>query len=257
MLKQKLNLAPHPSPRRVIVNADDFGLNQAVNQGILRAYQQGIVTSTSLMVTMPGVDEAVSMAKANPKLGVGLHLNLTYGKPVLDAAFVPSLINKHGKFHSPVKFMLRLKVGKIDRHELKQEISAQFRRFFTFGLPCTHFDGHRHIHCVPEVFELAIQEARRYNINKCRISVENYSTQEIKTAPLNPLYYIQQSKAKLLDHWSKRCKELALQHQMSTPKSFFGIVAMSETSERNFFCDLLAACADETNPIFCSPCIPS
>lgn len=75
--------------RQVIINADDFGLSPAVNRGIIEAYRAGGITSTSMMVNMPGLADAVHAARSLPGLGVGLHFNLTYGRPLSDPA--PSL----------------------------------------------------------------------------------------------------------------------------------------------------------------------
>lgn len=241
------------SHRRVIVNADDFGCSQSVNQGIIKAHQLGIVTSTSMMVNMPGTDEAFQLAKQNPQLGVGLHINLTYGRPILAPALVPSLVNKSGNFYSVGQFILRVQLGKIRLADLQQEITAQFKRFLASGIVCTHFDGHRHIHCIPKVFRVATQEAKRFNVSKCRISLEKPSTPATTSDYLNPLFYVQQSKAKLLDYWSQRCMNIAAESRMTHPQSFYGIVGMSDTRGYNFFKDLIDACETETSEIMCHP----
>ena len=66
-------ISPSHSSRRLIVNADDFGLSPSVNEAVVRAHRDGILTSASLMVNAPGFAEAVELARANPRLGVGLH----------------------------------------------------------------------------------------------------------------------------------------------------------------------------------------
>src|SRR5580658_10488040 len=98
--------APNPQPaaaRRLVVNADDFGLSPSVNQAVVRAYREGILTSASLMVNEPGFDEAVQLARENPKLGVGLHLTLLHGHSTLPPEKIPGLVNSRREFsHSPV-----------------------------------------------------------------------------------------------------------------------------------------------------------
>src|SRR6516162_3756090 len=91
------------SRRRLIVNADDFERSAAINEAVIRAHHEGILTTASLMVNEPGFQEAVKLAKENPKLGVGLHLTLLHGHSVLPRDKIPGLVNAHGEFsNSPV-----------------------------------------------------------------------------------------------------------------------------------------------------------
>src|ERR1039457_2620927 len=83
---------------RLIVNADDFGRSHSINEAVVRAHQEGILTSASLMVNEPGLDEAVALARENPKLGVGLHLTLLVGHSALPPEKIPSLVNDCGEF---------------------------------------------------------------------------------------------------------------------------------------------------------------
>ena len=93
--------------RRLIVNADDFGLTQAVSEGILDAHSEGIVTSTSLMATGSAFDTAVSISRRTPELGIGVHLNLTAGEPVSTALSISSLVDRNGQLHFSVGRLLR------------------------------------------------------------------------------------------------------------------------------------------------------
>ena len=113
--------------RRLIVNADDFGLHVAVNQGIQAAHSEGIVSSASLMAGGAAFDDAVRIAKHCPELGVGVHLTLVGARPVLPAAEVPSLVVENGDFYGsyPV-FLKRFLSGKIRLAEVERELAAQF-----------------------------------------------------------------------------------------------------------------------------------
>ena len=92
-----------PEKRRLIVNADDFGLSHSVNAAVIHAHREGILTTASLMVNEPGFDEAVKLARENPKLGVGLHLTLLMGHAALSPDKIPGLVNDRGEFsNSPV-----------------------------------------------------------------------------------------------------------------------------------------------------------
>src|SRR6059058_2925032 len=86
--------------RRLIVNADDFGRSTAINAAVIRAHQEGILTTASLMVNEPGFQEAVELARQNPRLGIGLHLTLLCGHSALPAAEIPGLVNSQGELTS-------------------------------------------------------------------------------------------------------------------------------------------------------------
>lgn len=145
--------------RRLVVNAGDFGMTPGVSRGIARAHDEGIVTSTSLMAGMLGFEEAVRLARTRPTLGVGLHLNFTDGAPVLGAARVPSLVDGEGRFLGYRALTLRLLSGRVRKDELKAEIVGQLERLTRAGIEPTHFDGHRHVHLLPIVFDLVADVA--------------------------------------------------------------------------------------------------
>ncbi|MGE5527738.1 MAG: carbohydrate deacetylase [Patescibacteria group bacterium] len=128
--------------RFLIVNADDFGLTAGVNRGIVYAHTNGIVTSTTLMVNMPGFADAVALAGRTPGLAVGLHLNLTYGRPVLPPWRVPSLVDSEGAFVRDPRYVIDR--GRVE--EIEAEFAAQAERFTATGLALSHLDSHHHLH---------------------------------------------------------------------------------------------------------------
>ena len=135
--------------RRLIVNADDFGLARSVSTGIIDVYQAGQLSSTTLMVNMPGTEEAVDLAERHPGLGVGLHFNLTEGRPLTDAR---SLVDSEGGFLLRGELIRRSVRGRLEPDEITRELTAQLDRFISLGLTPTHLDSHQHIHMVPTVF---------------------------------------------------------------------------------------------------------
>lgn len=134
--------------RRLIVNADDFGRARGVNTGVLRAHRDGIVTAATLMVTTPGTDDAARVARAAPSLDVGVHLTLTYGRPISDPATVPSLVQRDGSFpRVPGAF---LGTSRAKRDEAAIEYRAQFARAQELiGRSPTHLDTHHWLHDDP------------------------------------------------------------------------------------------------------------
>ncbi|MCM3701554.1 carbohydrate deacetylase [Paenibacillus macerans] len=154
--------------RSVIINADDFGLSPAVNCGIIEAYQAGGVTSTSLMVNMPGFGDALSRAEAAPGLGIGLHFNLTYGRPVSSPKDVPSLVGENGGFHG-VNYP-----GGRDSRDVKTELAAQWRRFTESGLRPTHLDSHHLLHQTdPAIYKVMAEKACRENVPLRRSQIDH------------------------------------------------------------------------------------
>lgn len=159
-----------------ILNADDFGLANGVNDGIIEAFKNGILTSTTMMVNMPAFDNAVTQAKQNPGLGIGIHLVATLGKPVLPYSEISSLVDDKGMFYQKYSILLKNIIsGKAKLKELKNEFSAQIEKFLKTGLEPTHLDSHQHIHMFPSIFNIVIELCKDFNINKIRQPNEKYS----------------------------------------------------------------------------------
>jgi hopanoid biosynthesis associated protein HpnK len=159
--------------RSLIVNADDLGWTRGVNRGIAEAHQNGIVTSTTVLANGEAFDDGVKLARSFPSLGVGVHLNLSDGAPVLPASEVPTLVNKRGQFcGGPEQLLLRLARRGLSGEEVEREWDAQIRRVRAAGLDPTHLDGHKHVHMLPGLFPIALKLAKRHGIGSVRISLE-------------------------------------------------------------------------------------
>jgi hopanoid biosynthesis associated protein HpnK len=156
---------------RLIVNADDFGRSHSINAAVIRAHREGILTSASLMVNEPGLDEAVALARENPKLGVGLHLTLLVGHSALPPEKIPGLVNTHGEFsNNPVGVGFRYFFNHSLREQLRTEIHAQFDRFRATGLLLDHVNGHLHLHLHPVVFGILMEDAEKLGIQRMRFT---------------------------------------------------------------------------------------
>jgi hopanoid biosynthesis associated protein HpnK len=149
-------------PRRLIVNADDFGLSESVNRAVIEAHQRGILTSASLMVAGDACDQAVRLARANPTLAIGLHLTLCCGRSVSPHAEIPSLVNAQQRFSlSPVWAGLKYFFSPRARDQLRCEVSAQLAKFAQTGLPLDHINGHLHFHMHPAAVDTFESRAAR------------------------------------------------------------------------------------------------
>lgn len=166
------NESANPQSRcRLIVNADDFGLSHSVNEAVIRAHRDGILTSASLMVNEPGLDEAVKFAKENPKLGVGLHLTLLHGHSALPPEKIPGLVNSRKEFsNSPVGVGMKYFFKRSLRGQLRAEIHAQFEKFRSTGLPLDHINGHLHLHLHPTIFKILMEDSEKLGIRHLRLT---------------------------------------------------------------------------------------
>lgn len=154
--------------KRLIINADDFGLTDSVNRGIIECHRAGTVTSTTLMVNGRAGREAAAMAAANPSLAVGLHLNLTSGRPVSPPRAVPSLLGENGGFPGYKRAVLRLTTGTARRRELETEVAAQIEKCVAMGVAPTHIDSHRHLHAHPRLASVLAEVCPPLGIMKIR-----------------------------------------------------------------------------------------
>lgn len=157
--------------RRLIINADDFGRSPAINQAVLRAHREGVLTTASLMVNEPACAEAVAIARDNPGLGVGLHLTLVCGRAALSREVNPGLADDTGQFgNNPVVVGYRYYARRNLREPLRREIHEQFRRFRETGLPLDHVNGHLHLHLHPAVFGILMEDAESLGIRRIRLT---------------------------------------------------------------------------------------
>lgn len=143
---------------KVIFNSDDFGYSHGVNYGIVDAYQRGILTSTTLMANMPGFEHAVKLKKEFPDLGVGVHLTLTCGRPLLKN--VDSLTDE-GRFK---QLSFYAHPFEVDGDQLYQEWNTQIQKIYRAGIIPTHLDSHHHTHTFGMNQEIVIALAKKYDL---------------------------------------------------------------------------------------------
>jgi chitin disaccharide deacetylase len=146
--------------RLLIVNADDLGRTAGINEGIFAAHRDGVVSSATLMVAYPAAEEAAAALADHPGLGVGLHVQLTGGRPTLPARRVPSLVDEDGRLpRNPDR------VAGFAPAEVLAEVENQLARFHDLaGRPPTHLDSHHHSHRLPVVLEALVEVARRHRL---------------------------------------------------------------------------------------------
>lgn len=150
------------------MNADDFGFTSGVNRAIVEAHLRGIVTSSTLMATGAAFQEGVMLAKSAPWLGIGCHLVLIDGEPVLEAGQIPSL-TAAGRFRDGLKgFAARAISGRLNDAEICAEAAAQIRKIQSAGINVSHIDSHKHTHLFPKVLRPLLRAARECGVRAVR-----------------------------------------------------------------------------------------
>ena len=139
--------------RLLIVNADDFGITEGATDAIVECHRAGSVTSTTLMTNMPAAGYAAERAKEHPALGVGLHFNLTLGRPLAGGP-QSSVVNGQGELFNRRDLSLRAITGRLRASDIREELEAQHGSMRALGLVPTHFDSHQHVHAIPRIFQV-------------------------------------------------------------------------------------------------------
>ncbi len=156
----------------LIVNADDLGMTPGANRAIFDGHDKGGITHASIMANCDYFDEAMQGALKRPELGVGMHLNLTYGKALLPNALY---CDENGCFNLGYKTLLTQKDPDF-LAAVEKEWEAQIQRVLSFSgftRPLTHIDSHRHVHLIPHLYPIAVKLAERYGIDRIRLIKEN------------------------------------------------------------------------------------
>ena len=226
---EKLETGATPVLRRLIVNADDFGRSHSINQAVIRAHREGILTTASLMVNEPGLEEAVALAKQHPQLGVGLHLTLLCGHSALPPEKIPGLINPRGEFSdNPVSAGFCYFFNRSLREPLRAEIHAQFARFHATGLPLDHVDGHLHLHLHPVIFGILMADAEKLGIQRMRFTRDCLARSRRMA---HGRWFYRVSHAAIYQWLSRRAREPLRQRGIKHAQITFGLLQDSHVDE--------------------------
>jgi hopanoid biosynthesis associated protein HpnK len=215
-------MASREARRRLVVNADDFGRSHAINQAVIRAHREGILTTASLMVNEAAADEAVALARQNPGLGVGLHLALVCGRAALPPSAIPNLVNTQSQFSShPVAAGFRYFFSAACRAQLRDEIAAQFEKFRASALPLDHVNGHLHMHLHPCVLKILCDNAGAWGVRAMRLTRDPF----LLNARLAPgRWFHRLSHAAVFGLLSARARPVLARHNIRHARSVFGLL---------------------------------
>src|SRR6516164_6325457 len=242
--------------KNLIVNADDLAWTEGVNRGILEAHRNGIVTSTSMLANGTAFDSALVASKSTPSLGIGVHLNLSDGPPTAPREAVTSILNDDGEFlGGPETLLLKIATGSINLYEVEDEWSAQIEKIREAGIQPTHIDGHKHVHMLPGLFEIALRLAKKHGIRAIRVAHEESTLRSLLSSAGEQragLVFKQSVQARGLKLLAPDAREMADHAGIATSDYFCGI-AQTGVLTREGVEKLLESLPDGTTELMCHP----
>ena len=241
--------------RNLIVNADDLGWTAGVNGGIAEAHRNGIVTSASLLANGEAFAQGAELARGTQGLGVGVHLNLSDGSPVSAPETVPSLLNDSGQFEGgPDGLLVKIATRRISIREVEIEWQAQIAKVRAAGVEPTHLDGHKHVHMLPGLFEIALRLAKRHGIQAIRVSHEASNLRAALSAgELRASVVLKQGvQARGLKLLARDARMQAERAGVSTADHFCGIAQTGELTKEGV-ARLLRSLPEGTTELMCHP----
>ena len=224
--------------RRLIVNADDFGLTPGVNRAIVEAYERGIVTSTTLMASSSAFDEAVRLAASLPRLSVGCHVMLVDGVPLIDSTQVSSLVvqNHNGaRFRNGFGgFAARTLRDRVSAEQITAEAAAQIKKLQSEAINVSHIDTHKHTHILFRVLEPLLQAAQTCGVRAIRNPFPPMRPLGLAHLLRRPRLWKRYSGLKFLRRGAERFRREVEGAGMVTTDGTFGMVVTGALDERLF-----------------------
>jgi chitin disaccharide deacetylase len=264
--------------RRLIINADDFGLTYGVNQAIAEAHSRGVVTSTTLMANGHAFDHSVKVARDHPNLSVGCHVVLVDGGPVARPEQVRCLLAPIGRealpfapqrsgsarevaatAGTPRKFhdgfgqvaMLSLR-GKLKPDQIRDEVVAQIERLQQAGITVTHVDAHKHTHMLPDIAEAIMTAASACGVRAIRNPFVPIRPIIFAQVLRRPKLWQRYSEVTMLRRYHHGFRDKLRRHGMVTPDGSFGVV-VTGALDMDMFRVVMACVPDGTWEFVCHP----
>jgi len=227
------NVRYNSAVRRLIVNADDFGLTPGVNRAIIEAHSGGIVSSATLMANATAFDDAVQLAKATPNLGVGCHIVLVDGTPLSDSRRVPTLIGgTDSQFEKSIgAFAFRTVRGKIKPDEIQTEAVAQIQKVQAAGVAISHIDTHKHTHIFPRILVPLLKAAKACGVKAIRNPFGRVAFSELAT---RPKLWKRYGQLMLLNPFARQFLQSVQSEGILTPDGCLGVAATGVLDEALF-----------------------
>lgn len=231
--------------KQLIVAADDFGLTKSINEGIVRAHEEGIVTSLNLIPTGDAFDDALQLARNIGLREAGAHLALTETKAVTDASRIRSLTDDAGNFYkNNTQFFSKFIAGAIDLDEVYSEWRAQLERAVATNITITNLSTHEHIHMVPQLLSILIRLAREFNIRAIRYP---HADRSYRRTSARTLY-----KTLVLSYFEKGMGLMLKTSGIVSPDHFLGFIDSGNITE-DVLMKILDGLSEGTTELVCHP----
>jgi hopanoid biosynthesis associated protein HpnK len=224
--------------RRLIVNADDFGLTSGVNRAIVEAHSRGIVTSATLMATGAAFTEAAQLARTVPGISVGCHVVLIDGRPVLGPLQLSTLTPRGTAapiFRNGLKaFAARAVAGRLNPEEVEAEAAAQIRKIQAAGISVSHVDTHKHTHLFPAVLRPLLRAARACGVRALRNPFGPRRPLQSRHLLARPSLWTRYAEVRILRRFAGRFREAVDRQGFVTPDGTLGIEVTGVLDETLF-----------------------
>jgi chitin disaccharide deacetylase len=236
--------------KRLIVNADDFGLSPEVNAGIMRAHRDGILRTASLMVAEPAARTAAELARDNPALDVGLHAVVCQGRSILDSSRLGAAVSASGEFmDSPVSAGMRYFFDRSLRAAMTDELRAQVERHLELVGYLNHIDGHLNFHVHPLFADILVNLAVEYKVPCIRLPRERVMT-TIRLRQDNAMRKIVESV--IFRTLSRRTSRMMAERGLTSTDALFGLHQSGHLSE-DYVVGVIDRIRDGTTELYFHP----
>jgi len=240
--------------RRLIINADDFGLTVGVNRGIAEAHQRGVLTSATMMANASAVDDAIACAQ-QAGLSVGCHVVLIDGAPLLPPQDVSTLLADGSATHFAdgwLRFAARGLCRRLDEDDIAAEVEAQIRKIQQTGLQVTHIDSHKHVHLLPPVLGPMLRAAKACGVRAVRNPFAPLKPLAMAHLARRPRLWTRYTEVKLLRQFSQGFCQAVADTGMITTNGTFGIVTTGALDEQ-LFAAIVGSLPEGTWELVCHP----
>ena len=239
--------------RRLIINADDFGLSVGVNRAIVEAHEQGVVTSATMMANAGALADAAARAR-QAGLSVGCHVVLIDGEPLLRAGNVSSLVETNGaRFRDGwLGFAARALRKRFDEEQIAAEVAAQIRKIQQHGIAVTHMDSHKHVHLLPPVLRPMLRAAKTCGVRAVRNPFAPLKTLAMAHLLRRPRLWTRYTEVKLLRRFCQAFRQTVAEAGMITTDGTFGIVVTGALDEQ-LFAAIVGSLPEGTWELVCHP----
>ena len=238
--------------RRLIINADDFGLTGGVNRAIAEAHSRGVVTSATLMATGAAFDDAIARAKENPRLGVGCHVLLVDGTPASPAAALPSLVNGDQFQNSLARFAHAALRARLNASEITVEVAAQIQKLQKAGVEVSHVDTHKHTHMFPAVLRPLLEGARQCGVRAVRNPFAPLKPLAWAHLARRPRLWRRYSEVRALRGFFAGFRRTVAEMGMRTTDGSFGVLGTGALDEK-LFASICGCIPEGTWEFVCHP----